>query len=234
MKLGLVQTCTTQMNHEWNKLEIIRNSHCKMENQFMSRHTCDWTNQLWEYLYHAKHRKFIKHLDSLLVPFLIAANQSCQDILESSLRNCLQTLLYISWLKKTGQKEVTLIGNRKVDINESSHVIFWSIRNDSRKFIPGFSMEELVIYQKHVDLVKYILSKLTRKREFSPTLRDGVPLLHIIIRVGLMFQMPDESIDLIRQAVTNNRSMVDFTCPWTKMSTLDLAFERQLGGNICK
>jgi len=205
-----------------------------MENQFMSRHTCDWTNQLWEYLYHAEHPKFIKHLDSLIVPFLIAANQSCQDILESSLRNCLQTLLYISWLKKTGQKEVTLIGNRKVDINESSHVIFWSIRNDSSKFIPDFSMEELVIDQKHVELVKYILSKLIRKREFPPKLNDGIPLLHIIIRVGHMFQMPDESIDLIRQAVTNNISMVDFTCPWTNMSTLDLALERQLGGNICK
>lgn len=196
----------------------------------------DWTefhNQLWEYLYEAKHPKFIKHLDSLSVPFLIAANQSCQDKLESSLRNCLQTLLYISWLKKIGQKEVILIGNRKVDINESSHVIFWSILNNSSQFIPDFSMTELVIDQKHVDLVKYILEKLTRRHEFSPKLSDGIPLLHIIIRVGQTFQRPDESIDLIRQAVTNNISMVDFICPWTNMSTLDLALERQLESITC-
>jgi len=207
-----------------------------MGNQSKSRTASDWIkfrNQLWEYLYEAKHPKFIKHLDSLSVPFLIAANQSCQDKLESSLRNCLQTLLYISWLKKTGQKEVILIGNIKVDINESSHVIFWKILQNSRQFIPDFSMTELVIDQKHVDLVKYILEKLTRKHDFSPTLSDGIPLLHIIIRVGHTFQRPDESIDLIRQAVTNNISMVDFICPWTNMSTLDLALERQLGRITC-
>ena len=90
-------------------------------------------------------------------------------------------------------------------------------------------MSELVVKPKHSLVVKYILNKLIETENCNPLLDDGVSLLHLIIVVGHMYEKFDESINLIAKYVVNNPAKVNFTCPWTGMSTLDLALERKLG-----
>lgn len=189
----------------------------------------EFQNQLWECVYKAKHAKLIKLVDNISLNFLQIANPNSIFIIETSLRNCLQTLLYISWLEKTSQHKVIISGDRKVDIRESSHVIYWSVQNKSADFQPGFSMSELVIEPKHTIIVKYILFRLIQKPNCHPQLNDGVSLLHLIIIVGHMYEKTDESVDLITHYAANNPESVNFICPWTGKSTLDLALERDLG-----
>merc|ERR1712241_1347933 len=43
-----------------------------------------------------------------------------------------------------------------------------------------------------------------------------------------MYEKVDESIDLIKRYAENNPKSVDFICPWSGKSTLDLALEQNL------
>eukprot|EP00092_Neocalanus_flemingeri_P036938 GFUD01040211.1.p1 GENE.GFUD01040211.1~~GFUD01040211.1.p1 ORF type:complete len:677 (+),score=156.40 GFUD01040211.1:62-2032(+) len=191
-----------------------------------------WTqfqNQLWLCVYKAKYAKLIKLVDNTSLSFLQLANPSNSLIIEMSLRNCLQTLLYTSWLEKTNQHKVIIAGDIKIDIRESSHVIYWAVLNKSAEFQPGFLMTELIIEPSHTIIVKYILDKLIQRPMCEPLLNDGVSLLHLAIIVGHMYEKLDESVDLITNYAINNPENVNFICPWTGKSSLDLTLERELG-----
>merc|ERR1712013_253846 len=154
-------------------------------------------------------------------------NPNASFMMETALRNCLQTLLYVSWLLKSKQNKVIITGGRKVDVRHNSNVIYWSVCNKSADFLSGFSMSELIIPAKHNIIVRFILYRLIQKPNCTPKLNDGVSLIHLIIIVGHMYEKVDESIDLINRYVANNPERVDFICPWTRKSTLDLALERE-------
>jgi hypothetical protein len=167
-------------------------------------------------VYKANHVRRIKLTENIPLNFPQIANPSGALIIAKCLRNCLQTLLYISWLEKTNESKGLIAGELKV--------IYWSVMDKSAEFKPGFLMSELVVKPKHSLVVKYIPNKLIETENCNPLLDDGVSLLHLIIVVGHMYEKFDESINLIAKYVVNN-----FTGPWTGMSTLDLALERKLG-----
>jgi len=196
-----------------------------------SRQPRSWTefqNQLWECVYRAKHAKLIQLVDNYSLCFLVMDPVNGQ-ILDTAFRTCLQTLLYITWLKKTKQNKIIIAGNTMVDIQDSSHVIYWSVHNKSEDFQEGFSMTELVIEPKHTIIVRLILYRLIKKPNFELQLNDGVALLHLTIIVGHMYEKADESVDLINHYTINNPESVHFVCPWTGKSTLDWALEKDLG-----
>jgi len=191
-----------------------------------------WTefqNQLWECVYKARHAKLIQLIDNISLNFFQLFNPGNSLRIEAALRNCLQTLLYISWLEKTRQYKIIIAGERKVDIRESSHVIYWVVSSRSADFQPGFSMSELVIEPKHTVIVRCILYRLIQKPACHPQLDDGVSLLHLTIIAGHMYEKTDQSVDLITHYATNNKRSVNFVCPWSGKSTLDFALEKDLG-----
>ena len=102
----------------------------------------EFQNNLWEYVYKAKYSKLTYLLDntSLYLPYLGNPNQT--EIIERSLRNCLQTLLYITWLERSNHQEIMLKDNIMIDIRESSHVLYWAVLNRSTEFQPGFLMTD--------------------------------------------------------------------------------------------
>ena len=86
-------------------------------------------NSLWECVYKANYAK-LKHLidnTSLSLPFLGNPNQG--EIIARCLRNCLQTLLYITWFERSNQHEIIMAENIKIDIRESFHVLYWAVMN---------------------------------------------------------------------------------------------------------
>ena len=186
-------------------------------------------NLLWECVYKGNHVRLMKLTENISLNFPQIANPSGALTIEKCLRNCLQTLLYISWLEKTNKNKVIIAGELMIYIPESSNVIYWAVMDKSAEFKPGFLMSELVVMPKHSLVVKYILNKLIETENCNPLLDDSVSILHLIIVVGHMYEKFDESINLIAKYVVNNPAKVNFTCPWTGMSTLDLALERKLG-----
>ena len=80
-------------------------------------------------MYKAKYAKLVKLVDNTSQSYLQLANPSNSLIIDMSLRNSLQTLLYTSWLEKNNQTEIIIGDNRKIDINESSTVIYWAVLN---------------------------------------------------------------------------------------------------------
>ena len=186
-------------------------------------------NLLWECVYKGNHVRLMMLTENISLNFPQIANPSGALTIEKCLRNCLQTLLYISWLEKTNKNKVIIAGELMIYIPVSSNVIYWAVMDKSADFKPGFLMSELVVKPKHSLVVKYILNKLIETENCNPLLDDGVSLLHLIIVVGHMYEKFDESINLIAKYVVNNPAKVNFTCPWTGMSTLDLALERKLG-----
>ena len=188
----------------------------------------EFQNNLWEYVYKAKYSKVTHLLEntSLYLPYLGNPNQT--EIIERSLRNCLQTLLYMTWLERTYQQEIILADNILIDIRESYHVLYWAVLKRSEEFQSGFLMTDLKIGEKHNLIVKYILDILIQTTSFQPLLSDGVCLLHLSIVVGHKLEKSDESVDLISNFLIKSPTQVEFTCPWTGKSTLDFALERCL------
>ena len=133
----------------------------------------EFQNNVWEYVYKAKYSKLTHLLDksSLHLPYLGNPNQT--EIIERSLRNCLQTLLYITWLERTYLQEIILADNILIDIRESFHVLYWAVLHRSKEFQPGFLMTDLMIGEKHNLIVKYILDILIQTTTFQPLLSDG-------------------------------------------------------------
>ena len=64
----------------------------------------EFQNNVWEYVYKAKYSKPTHLLDntSLHLPYLGNTNQT--EILEISLRNCLKTMLYVTWRERSEQQ----------------------------------------------------------------------------------------------------------------------------------
>merc|ERR1712013_354900 len=108
-------------------------------------------------------------------------NPNASFMMETALRNCLQTLLYVSWLLKSKQNKVIITGGRKVDVRHNSNVIYWSVCNKSADFLSGFSMSELIIPAKHNIIVRFILYRLIQKPNCTPKLNDGVSLISLIV-----------------------------------------------------
>jgi len=204
-----------------------------LQGTWQPRSWVEYQNQLWECVYRAHHAKLVQLVDNSSLCFIQMTNPSCSLMVQAALRTCLQTLLYIAWLKKTKQNKVIIAGGRKVDVRHSSNVIYWAVYSKSSDFLPGFSMSELIIPAKHNIIVQFILYRLIQKPNCTPQLTDGVSLLHLIIIVGHMYERVDESINLINCYAVNNPERVDFICPWTKKSTLDLALERELRYLAC-
>ena len=193
-----------------------------------SSYWVEFQNNLWEYVYKAKHSKMMQILEntSLYLPYLGNPNQT--EIIERSLRNCLQTLLYITWLERSNQHELVLAENILIDIRESYHVLYWAVLNRSAEFQPGFLMTNLIIEKKHNLIAKNILDVLMQTTSFQPLLSDGVCILHLAIVVGHKLEKSDESVDLISNFLIKSPTQVEFTCPWTGKSSLDFALEHGL------
>ena len=124
-------------------------------------------NDLWECVYKAKYDKLSQLIEntSLNLPFLANPNQS--EIIERSLRNCLQTLLYVTWLERSNQHEIIMAENIKIDTRESFHVLYWAVMNRSSEFMRGFLMTDLLIEEKHTLIVKHMLDLLIQNTDWD-------------------------------------------------------------------
>ena len=136
-------------------------------------------NLLWECVYKGNHVRLIKLTENISLNFPQIANPSGALTIEKCLRNCLQTLLYISWLEKTNKNKVIIAGELMIYIPVSSNVIYWAVMDKSADFKPGFLMSELVVKPKHSLVVKCILNKLIEAENCDPLLNDGVALIHL-------------------------------------------------------
>ena len=200
----------------------------KLTESQRSRYWVEFHNNLWECVYKAKYSKLTHLLDNTLLHLPYLGNPNETEIIERSLRNCLQTLLYMTWLERSDQHEIIMAGNIMIDIRESYHVLYWAVLNRSAEFQPGFLMTDLMIEQKHNLIVKYILDLLMQTTSFQPLLSDGVCLLHLSIVVGHKLEKSDESVDLISNFLIKSPTQVEFICPWTAKSSLDFALEHCL------
>lgn len=147
------------------------------------------------------------------------------------LSNCLQCLLYTSWME---ERKVTLDDGRKLDLSscESTIKLFWAVWDRGEVCIPGLTMDSLVLPSSrlHKQTVRFILHSLITARTFQPQLRDGVALIHIILMVGHIYNREDLSVDMFDLYLRKYRDQVDWVCPWTHRSSLDVAL--QLGLEI--
>ena len=89
----------------------------------------EFQNQLWERVYKARYAELTHLLDNTALNFPYLGHPHQSEIIEESLRNCLQTLLYITWLENSGQNKIILTDNILIDIKESHHVLYWAVRS---------------------------------------------------------------------------------------------------------
>ena len=193
-----------------------------------SEYWVEFQNNVWESVYKGRYTELSRLLDNtgLHLPLLAHPHQS--EIIEECLRLCLQTLLYTTWLERSHQREIILADNLLVDVRESSHVVYWSVRHRSTQFLPEFSMTDLVIAQRHRGVVRYMLDILLQASSFQPVLRDGVCLLHLAVIAGHKLEKPDQSVDLFSNFLINSSGKVDYTCPWAGKTSLDFTLEYNL------
>ena len=97
----------------------------KLTESQRSRYWVEFHNNLWECVYKAKYSKLTHLLDNTLLHLPYLGNPNETEIIERSLRNCLQTLLYMTWLERSDQHEIIMAGNIMIDIRESYHVLYW-------------------------------------------------------------------------------------------------------------
>ena len=141
-------------------------------------------------------------------------------------RSCLQTLLY----KSAFQGELTLDCGQKVDLDsaEGSSLFYWAVVNRGPACLPGLSLDHLDIEMRKKRIAQHLLYKLLSSSHFEPTLADGTPILHLLLRVGPHYVRPDQSVDLFELYISRHFDQVDLRCPWTGYSTLELLEKQKL------
>ena len=91
----------------------------------------------------------------------------------------------------------------------------------------GFGMNKIIIEQKHKSIIQDILYYLLQSPAFKPCLQDGVPLLHLVLRVGHVYHQSNKQVDLLKLYLEKGYPL-DLKCPWTGSTSLDVAFELNL------
>ena len=141
-------------------------------------------------------------------------------------RSCLQTLLY----RSAFQGVLTLDCGQKVDLDsaEGSSLFYWAVVNRGPACLPGLSLDHLDVEMRKKRIAQHLLYKLLSSSHFEPTLADGTPILHLLLRVGPHYVRPDQSVDLFELYISRHFDQVDLRCPWTGYSTLELLEKQKL------
>ena len=99
--------------------------------------------------------------ENISLNFPQIANPSGALTIEKCLRNCLQTLLYISWLEKTNKNKVIIAGELMIYIPVSSNVIYWAVMDKSA----DFARPQFIIHDYHHSRKSQMMTYIEKKEK---------------------------------------------------------------------
>ena len=126
-------------------------------------------------------------------------------------------------------KQVVLDNGLKIDLTslDGSTSFYWAVVNRSNACVPNLTLKELKLAPGMKRIGQHLVQKLLKSDHFSPTLVDGVPILHILLSIGHQYERPDQSVDLFELYLSRHPDQANLTCPWTERSTLELLQSRK-------
>ena len=71
-------------------------------------------------------------------------------------------------------------------------------------------MNQIIIEQKHRRIIQAIIHNLLHSPAFKPFLQEGIPLPHLLLRVGHVYHQPDKLVDLFKLYLEKNILLTSF------------------------
>ena len=168
---------------------------------------------LWLAAFRGRHEEVVRILDSL-------TSKTVEDeaFLALALSSCLQALLYLPWLGPWSALAP------RPGRPTSSLPLYWTVLQGNRASLHDISVREVVIQPQHLAVVQHLLYRLLQSPQAKARLPGGLPLLHVLLAAGPVYELPDRSVDLFSLHLSACLPR-DPLCPYTGRSALDLALE---------